>query len=126
MSKLPQKQVIYKCDLIPGDFISSIFLREKKDGSNRFILKLESLNQHVKYLHFKMESLYHVLSVIKPNVWMASVDINDAFHSIPVNKTNQKYFKYSGTPNGYGPAMRIFTKQLKPVFSVSRAMDISP
>ena len=24
-------------------------------------------------------------------------------------------------PNGYGPAMRIFTKQVKPVFSVSRS-----
>ena len=55
---------------------------------------------------------------------MASVDLKDAFYSIPVNKTNQKYFKFqweghyfqfSGMPNGYGPAMRIFTKQLKPV-----------
>ena len=62
ISKLLQKQVIYKCDQIPGDFISSIFLREKKDGSNRFILNLKSLNQHVKYLHFKMESLYHACS----------------------------------------------------------------
>ena len=130
ISKLLQKQVIYKCDRIPVDFISSIFLREKKDGSNRFILNLKSLNQHVKYLHFKMESLYHVLNVIKPNVWMASVDLKDAFYSIPVNKTNQKYFKFhweghyfqfSGMPNGYGPAMRIFTKQLKPVFSVLRS-----
>ena len=93
------------------------------------ILNLKRLNQNVEYKHFKMESLLNVLNIIKPNVYMASVDLKDAFYSLPIHEENQKYFKfawgdsfysYRGMPNGYGPAMRIFTKILKPPFSALR------
>ena len=36
----------------PGEFISPIFVRPKKDGTTRMILNLQSLNEHVVYLHF--------------------------------------------------------------------------
>ena len=64
---------------------------------------------------------------------MASVGMKDAYCIIPVNRTNKKYFKFqweghyfqfSGMPNGYGPAMRIFKKQLKPVLAYYGAMEI--
>ena len=56
---------------------------------------------------------------------MASVDLKDAFFTVPVHKLHQKKFmfewiqksyKFVGMPNGYSDAMRIFTKILKPVF----------
>ncbi len=56
---------------------------------------------------------------------MASVDMKDVFYSVPMHYY-KKYFKfawgdtfysYRGMPNGYGPAMRIITKLLKPPFS---------
>ena len=61
---------------------------------------------------------------------MASVDLKDAFYSIHVHKDHQKYFKFcwknifyefKGMPNGYGPAMRLVTKVLKPPFAWLRA-----
>ena len=61
---------------------------------------------------------------------MASVDLKDAFYSIPVHEDYQKYFKFfwkdkfyvfKGMPNGYGPAMRLVTKVLKPPFAWLRA-----
>ena len=51
---------------------------------------------------------------------MASVDLEDAFHSIPV-QWEDYYFQFSGMQNDYGPVMRIVTKQLKPVFSILRS-----
>ena len=37
--------------------VSSIFIRPKKDGSHRLILKLKRLDQFDTYHHFKMDSL---------------------------------------------------------------------
>ena len=76
-----------------------------------------------------MESLEDVFKIIKKDVWMASVDLKDAFFTIPVHILHQKYFKFEwfnqfykflGMPNGYSDAMRIFTKMLKPVFGYLR------
>ena len=72
-----------------------------------------------------MKSLNDVFKIIKRGVWMASVDLKDAFFTVPVHKLHQKifmfewiqkFYKFVGMPNGYSDAMRIFTKILKPVF----------
>ena len=68
--------------------------------------------------HFKMESLQNVLELITPGGCMASIDLKDAFHSIPVHKNHQaylsfyveKYLKFVSMSNGHGAAMKIFTK----------------
>ena len=94
------------------------------------ILNLKRLNNYVSYQHFKMESLKNVIDILQPYSWMASVDLKDAFYSIHVNENYQKFFKfkwkgklykYLGMPNGYGEAMRIFTKLLKVPFSILRS-----
>ena len=76
-----------------------------------------------------MESLKDVFEIIKEGVWMASVNHKDAFFTVPVHKSHQKYFKFEwfqcfykfiGIPNGYSEAMRIFIKILRPVFRYLR------
>ena len=55
---------------------------------------------------------------------MASIDLKDAFFSVPIHYDHQKYlkfifgnlFRFTSMPNGYGPAIRIFTKILKVPF----------
>ena len=72
-----------------------------------------------------MESINHVLDIIKPGAYMASVDLKDAFYTIPIQEDHIKYLKfYHGSfyeflcmPNGYSEAMRVFTKILKPPFA---------
>ena len=59
---------------------------------------------------------------------MASIDLKDAFYSVPVHKNHQayltffveEYLKFVCMPNGYGTAMRIFTKISKILFSILR------
>ena len=54
----------------------------------------------------------------KKDVFMASVDLKHAFYSVPVAAHHLKYLKFFANeylkftcmPDGYGPAMRIFTK----------------
>ena len=55
--KLLNKEVIEQTDCVEGDFISTIFVRPKKDGSNRMILNLKLLNEFVSYYHFKMDTI---------------------------------------------------------------------
>ena len=77
------------------------------------ILNLKRLNKFVDYKHFKMESLQNVLELIRPGVYMASIDLKDAFYSAPVHKNQQvylkffveEYLKFVYMPNEYGTAM---------------------
>ena len=61
--------------------------------------------------------------------FMASVDIQDSYYTVPVTKEHQKYLKFSWReklyqftclPNGLASAPRIFTKILKPLFKILR------
>ena len=77
-----------------GIFMLFIFTREKRDGSYRMILNLKQLNKHIEYEHFKMESLQSVLNIIRPNCWMASVDLKDAFYTVRIQPDHQKSLKF--------------------------------
>ena len=109
----------------PGEFISSIFLRENSDGGYRLILKLENVNESVEYKKFKMETLATIIQLIKPNMYMAKVDIKDAYHSIQIYELHQKFlkfkyksrlFKFTVLSNGYTEESRKLTKLLRPSF----------
>ena len=97
------------------------------------ILNLKALNENVVYLHFKMNTLKDVVTVslIKPNCFMASIDLKDAYYSVPIAVTHQKYLKFQWKhnlyaftcfPNGLAFCPRKFTKLLKPVHSVLRRL----
>ena len=55
---------------------------------------MKYLDEFVQYKHFKMESLLAVFKIIKPNAWMASVDLKDAFFTVPIHESHQKLIKF--------------------------------
>ena len=126
VDKLLSKQVICKSRRERNDYLSNVFTRNKKDGGKHLILNLKQFNTHIPYRHFKTESINHVIDIVRPNAYMASIDLKDAFYSIPIHLEHQKYVKfvvlskiyqYTCMPNDYGPAMCIFTKVSKVLFS---------
>ena len=109
-----------------GEFVSTIFLRPKNDGSFHMILNLKQCNESVEYHLFKMDTLDTVTRMMKPRCFMASVDLKDAYYTVPIHSDYQKYLKFmfNGTPYQYtclpnrlSSAPCIFTKLLKPVYS---------
>ncbi len=78
-----------------GQFISPIFLTPKKDGSYRMILNVKQFNTHVAYYHFKMDTLASAINLMKPHCFMASVDLKDAYYSVPVSASDQKHLKFT-------------------------------
>ena len=113
----------------PGQVVSNIFLRPKKDGTFRMILDLTWLNLHVEYEHFKMHSIQTAIDMMRPGCWLASIDLKDAYYSVLVEAHDRKFlrFKWKGAlfqfrvlPNGLACAPRFFTKVLTPIFATLR------
>ena len=61
---------------------------------------------------------------------MASIDLTDAYYTVPVAPEHRKYlqfmwggklFQYTCLPNGLSSAPRYFTKLLKPVYGTFRS-----
>ena len=66
-----------------GDFMPSIFTREKR--LIKIILKLKQINKHIEHEHFTMESIQIVLNIIRANCWMTSVDLKDGFYTVLIH-----------------------------------------
>ena len=98
--KIELQRLLDKGIIIPSEhetcqFISTIFVRPKADGSFRLIHNLKRLNEHIVYHHFKMESLKSVIQLMEKDCFMASVDLRDACYSVPMSIHAQKYLKFT-------------------------------
>ena len=131
IAKLLAKGITVPAAQETEEFISTIFLRPKKDGTHRTILNLKACNEFIAYHHFKMDTLEAAVNMMRPGCFMASVDLKDAFYTVPIHPSHQKYlkfcfdgvfYKYTCLPNGLASALRIFTELLKPVYAILRSM----
>ena len=129
IKRLLEKGVIVPICHETGEFVSTIFVRPKPDGSHRLVLNLKRFNEHVAYHHFKMESLKSTLQMMKPGCYTASVDPKDAYYSVHVDTKHQKFlnfywrsklYQYTCLPNGLACAPRVSTKLLKPFYFTLR------
>lgn len=80
-----------------------------------------------------MENIRSALCLVKKGCWMASIDLKDAYYSVPIYSTDRKFlkfmwkgqwFQYTCLPSGLLSAPRVFTKLLKPVFSTLRKQKV--
>lgn len=133
VEKMLSMGAIEKSQHEDNEFISNIFPVQKKNGKFRPVINLKKLNKFVEYHHFKMETLQHVAELLKRYAYFTSVDLKNAYFSIPIHHTSRKYLKFiwKGTlyeftclPFGLSSAPRVFTKIMKPVFSYLRSMGI--
>ena len=132
IQSLQVQGVIRLCKHEPGEYINTIFVREKRDKKEyRMILNLKLLNKHVEYQKFKMDTLKTVVKLIKKHCFMASIDIKDAYYTVKIDDDYQKFLKftwhgklyqYTCLPNGLSSAPRLFTKLLKPILARIRSL----
>ncbi|KAJ8039854.1 hypothetical protein HOLleu_13988 [Holothuria leucospilota] len=78
-----------------------------------------------------MENFETAVRFITKDCFMASLDLKDAYFSVPIHKSSQKYlrFRWKGQiwqfkalPNGLSPGPRIFTKILKVPMAALRSL----
>jgi hypothetical protein len=94
----------------------------KKDGTHMMILNLKQLNEHVAYHHFKMDTIQTALKLMHPGCFMASVDLKDAYYSVPVAKEDRKFLRFQWGATLFQFTCLPFTKLLKPVYAHIRFM----
>ena len=123
-----------KCTYVEDQFVSPTFLVPKPDGTSRFIFNLKKLNEFIDPVHFKLEDGRTVYRVLFQNCSMATLDLKDAYYSIPFHENHRKYlrFYYNGQlyefeclPFGLYTAPYVFTKTMKPVVSFLRKRAIT-
>lgn len=95
----------------------------------RLILNLKDLNSYISPPHFKLEDWRTVVRLMLPNTEMATLDIEDAYLSVPIHPTHKKFlrfqwrgvtYEFSTLPFGLSTAPFIFTKIIRPVISFLR------
>ena len=65
-------------------FFSRLFLVPKKGGSLRLIIDLSRLNKFLIVPRFRMESVWDIAAGLILGLWGCTVDLEDAYHSVPV------------------------------------------
>ena len=132
--QLEKDKVIERCEREPGDYVNQVFLREKKSTEGkkyRIILNMKKLNKDfIESIKHKSTSLQSCLDLMEPNCYMGSIDLANAFHTVPMHPDFTKYlkftvknitYKYLVLPMGYKDSARMFLKILKPVLAHLRA-----
>lgn len=107
---------------------------EKQNGKLRPVINLMKFNEFISYHHFKMETLDVVLSSIKRYSYFVSINLKDAYLSVPIDMKDRKYFKFlwkgvlyqcNALIFGLASAPRVFTKLMIPIFAFIRQQGIS-
>ena len=84
----------------------------------------------MKFKHCKLDSIEDALDLITESCYFGSPDLKDAYCSILIHENYQKYLKlfwkeeyyqYIVLPNGFSPAVRVFTKVLTSSFKYLRS-----
>jgi hypothetical protein len=130
---LLNKDAIKRVHFNDQSFNHRISLVAKKGGGQRPVIGLRPLNKFIQKEHFKMENLMTIKSLINQEDYMINIDLTDAYLTVPIHKTTQKFisFLWQGTsyqfvimPFGLNVAPRVFTKLMKPVIAWLRGQGV--
>ena len=88
IEEMLKKGAILKVDPVNGQFLSNLFLVDKKDGRHRPVINLKKLNKFIPYRHFKMEGLHSLKQVLREGDFMCKLDLKDAYFCVPLQKNS--------------------------------------
>ena len=91
VGKFLGKSAMRHASFYPNQFLSNQFTIPKKGDELRPVINLKPLNHFVEYHHFKMEGLSSLLVLISPNDYMITMDLKDAFLSVPIHADHSTY-----------------------------------
>lgn len=101
-----------------------MFVIPKKNGGIRPVFNLKKLNEYLKVPHFKMETIREGSQMIRPNAYLVSIDLSDAFLHIALHsdsrwflrlKWKNQVYQYCTTPFDLVSSLFVFTKVCRPI-----------
>ena len=115
-------------------FISYIFPVPKKTlGEFRIIFDLTELNKFIRKVHFRMDSLYSIMSLISPGDWLVSIDLSDAYHTVAMHPSSMPFlafflcgifYQFTCLPQGLSSSPRVFTMLVRVVLKFLRSHSV--
>ena len=99
----------------------------------RPVIDLSYLNKFILNEHFQMENLSCLKTLLLKGDFMTSIDLKDAYLSVPIHQSSQKFlrfiwedtcYQFKALPFGLCSAPRIFTKLMKPIAAFLRRKSI--
>ena len=86
------QKVLLKRGTIPlANFYPTCFSYRRKPVNVRPVVNLKPLNEFVAKIHFKMEGIHLVQDLVKPEDYLATIDLKDPYFSIPIFPKDRKY-----------------------------------
>ena len=76
------------------EFLSTLFLVNKKDVSRRPVINLKFPNSFIPYQHFKMEGMHLIKDLLQENNFLIKIDLKEAYFGIPKDKSLRKYIRF--------------------------------
>jgi hypothetical protein len=134
VKSLLAKSAIRVMPVDSNQFVCRIFVVPKQPEGWRPVLNLKPLNKFLVYQHFKMENWYQIRNLIKPESYLARIDLKDAYLSVPMHADSFRYlcfdwqgirYAWTSLPFGLSSAPRVFTKIMKPVIASLRSQGIT-
>ena len=123
---LLEKGAIEPAPPSPG-YYSRVFVAMKASGAWRPIIDLSALNLLVEFTKFHMETPQSVLQTVRPDDWMISVDLKDAYLQVPMNPESRRYLRFVASDQvfqfrvlcfGLTTAPQVFTRVMAPVSAI--------
>ena len=116
------------------EYISHIFPVPKKTlGEFRIIFDLTSLNKYIRKVRFRMDSIASIMPLISPGDWLISIDLSDAYHTVPMHFLSmpflsfilfQIYYQFTCLPQGLSSSPRVFTMLMRVVMKFLRSLSV--
>ena len=89
VEKLLKKGAIEEVEPCKNQFQSNIFTIPKKGGGRRPVVDMRDLNSFMEPVHFKMEDLSYLPSVLWRGDFICKIDLQDAYQTIPIGKKSR-------------------------------------
>lgn len=88
-----------------------MYLSERKRMGHILIQNFSDLNQFIEYHHFKMDTTETVIGLMRLNCFMASLDLSNAYFSVPIVKTNQCFLIFQWNDELYQFTVLVFSQR---------------
>lgn len=117
------------------DFVANAFIvRSGAARKRRLVIDLRDLNDASTVPGVRFEDIRHLRTMLRPRDFMFSIDLESAFHHVPIAQASRKYFTFhiggmcfqcSAIPFGWSLSPLIFTKVMRPFTRFLRNGDCS-
>ena len=77
----------------PGEFLSNLFLVNRKDVSHRPVINLKFVNSFIPHQHFKMKVMHLIKDLLQENDFLIKIDLKDTYFGTPLDKSSKKYIR---------------------------------